>query len=357
MAIVTSDATFRLKNVLKIREQEVEILHQISQAISSNLNLEEVLKHIVELVTEVTKGDSCLIYLLDKNNEELVLRASKNPHAKIIGRIKVKMGEGITGWVAKERQPVAIQKNASNDPRFKVFHNLPEDRYQAFLSVPIITKDEVIGVINVQHRRSRRHADSEKALLTTIASQVGSAIENARLYKETKDKAQQIETLSQVSKTITSSHYLEEMLHLIVSMVAETMNAPVCSIMLLDEKNQELVMKATQSLSQAYARKPNVKIHKSLLGRVILERKPLVIRNVTEEKGYVYQELARREGLCSLVAVPMLIKDKPIGVFCLYTSKERLFPPEEIQLISTIANQAAVAIENTKLMSETMAMQ
>jgi signal transduction protein with GAF and PtsI domain len=353
----SSDTAAKLKLALKMKSQEVGVLHQISQAISGNLNLEDVLRHIVELVSEVTNGDSCLLYLLDKSNEELILRASQNPHPKIIGRIKVKVGEGITGWVARERQPVAIQKNASNDPRFKFFHNLPEDRYQAFLSVPITAKSEVVGVINVQHRKPHRHTDSEAMLLMTIASQVGSTIENARLYEETKKKAQQIETLSKVSKTIASSHYLEEMLHLIVSMVAETMNAPVCSIMLLDEKNQELVLKATQSHSPAYLKKPNIKVHRSLIGKVVLERRPLVIRNVTEEKGYVNQELARQADLRSLVAVPMMIKDKVIGVFNLYTNQERDFAQEEIQLIFTIANQAAVAIENTKLMSETMAMQ
>jgi signal transduction protein with GAF and PtsI domain len=353
----SGDTSAKLKLALKMKTQEVDVLHQISQAISGNLNLEDVLRHILELVTEVTKGDSCLLYLMDKSNEELILRASQNPHPKIIGRIKVKVGEGITGWVARERQPVAIQKNASNDPRFKFFHNLPEDRYQAFLSVPITTKSEVVGVINVQHRKPHRHTESETMLLMTIASQVGSTIENARLYEDTKNKAQQIETLSKVSKTITSSHYLEEMLHLIVSMVAEMMNAPVCSIMLLDDKSQELVLKATQSHSSAYLKKPNIKIHRSLIGKVVLERRPLVIRNVTEEKGYVNQELARQEGLRSLVAVPMMIKDKVIGVFNLYTNKVRDFAQEEIQLISTIANQAAVAIENTKLMSETIAMQ
>ena len=244
----SQDGVNKLKTALKLKNQEIEVLHQISQAISGKLNLEEVLRHIVELVTEVTRGDACLLYLVDKPNEELVLRASKNPHPKIIGRIKIKLGEGITGWVARERQPVAIQKNASNDPRFKLFHNLPEDRYQAFLSVPVITKNEVIGVINVQHRRPHEHTESEKALLMTIATQVGGAIENARLYEETKKKAFQIETLSKVSKTITSNHYLDEMLNLIVSMMAEAMNSPICSIMLLDEKKEELVIKATQSL-------------------------------------------------------------------------------------------------------------
>ncbi len=351
------EAVTKLKAALKLKNQEIEVLHQISQAMSGNLNLEEVLKHIIELVTGVTNGDACLLYLLDKTNEELVLRASRNPHPKIIGRIKVKMGEGITGWVAKEKQPVAIQKNASNDPRFKFFHNLPEDRYQAFLSVPVITKNEVIGVINVQHRRSHRHTPSEKALLMTIAMQVGGAIENARLYAETKKKAMQMETLSKVSKTIASNHYLDEMLQLIVSMMAEAMNSPICSIMLLDEKKEELVIKATQSLSHTYSHKPNIKVHKSLLGRVVLDHKPLVIRDVTQEKGYTYPELAKQEGLRSLVSVPLMIKNAVIGVFNLYTAQERQFSNEEIQLLSTVANQAAVAIENTKLMTETLAMQ
>ena len=351
------DGVAKLKTALKLKNQEIEVLHQISQAVSGNLNLEEVLRHIIELVTEVTRGDACLLYLVDKPNEALVLRASKNPHPKIIGRIKIKLGEGITGWVARERQPVAIQKNASNDSRFKLFHNLPEDRYQAFLSMPVMTKNEVIGVINVQHRRPHKHTESEQALLMTIATQVGGAIENARLYEETKKKAFQIETLSKVSKTITSNHYLDEMLNLIVSMMAEAMNSPICSIMLLDEKKEELVIKATQSLSSAYASKPNINVHKSLLGRVVINRKPLVIRDVTQEKGYNYPELARQEGLRSLVSVPLTIKDNVIGVFNLYTSQERQFSNEEIQLLSTVANQAAVAIENTKLMTETLAMQ
>ncbi|MEW5977753.1 MAG: GAF domain-containing protein [Acidobacteriota bacterium] len=356
-AASSSEAVSKLKSALRLKNQEILVLHQISHAVSANLNLEEVLRHIIELVTELTNCDSCLLYLLDRANEELVLRASKNPHPKIIGRITLKMGEGITGWVAQEKQPVAIQRNAFNDPRFKFFHNLPEDRYQAFLSVPVITKNEVIGVINVQHRRPHRHSTSEKALLTTIASQVGSAIENARLYEETKQKAVQLETLSKISKTITSNRYLDEMLHLIVSMVAEALSSPICSVMLLDEKKEELVIKATQSLSEAYRRKPNIKIHKSLLGRVVLDHKPLIIRDVTKEKGFAYPELAMQEGLRSLVSVPMMIKDKVIGVFNLYTSEERQFSPEEVQILSTVANQAAVAIENTKLMSETMAMQ
>ncbi len=140
-----------LEQALREKTREVDVLHQISESISNTLDLEAVLKHIVEVVVEATKADACLLYLVSDSREELILRASKNPHPKLIGRITIGLGEGITGWVARERTRVVIPSNASDDPRFKFFHNLPEDRYQAFVSVPIMAKKEVVGVIIVQH--------------------------------------------------------------------------------------------------------------------------------------------------------------------------------------------------------------
>jgi signal transduction protein with GAF and PtsI domain len=129
----------QLEQALREKSREVDVLHRISESISNTLDLEAVLRHIVEMVVEVTKADACLLYLLSENRDELILRASKNPHPKLIGRITIGMGEGITGWVARERTRVVIPNSASDDPRFKFFHNLPEDRYQAFVSVPITT--------------------------------------------------------------------------------------------------------------------------------------------------------------------------------------------------------------------------
>ncbi|MDE3020073.1 MAG: GAF domain-containing protein, partial [Nitrospirota bacterium] len=191
-----------LERALREKTREVDVLHRISESISGTLDLEAVLRHIVEMVVEVTRADACLLYLLSESREELILRASKNPHPKLIGRITIGLGEGITGWVARERTRVVIPSNANDDPRFKFFHNLPEDRYQAFVSVPILTKKEVVGVINVQHKRPKRYQPDELALLTTIANQVGGAIENARLYAEMSRKALQVDTLSQVSETV-----------------------------------------------------------------------------------------------------------------------------------------------------------
>src|SRR5438094_7807165 len=127
-----------IQKTLDLAGQELRILHQISQSISSTLNLDQVLRQIVDLVIDVTRGDACLIYLLDETGDNLVLRASKNPHPRLIGKIGMRVGEGITGWVAQEVEPVAIARHASKDTRFKVFHTLPEDKYEAFLSVPIV---------------------------------------------------------------------------------------------------------------------------------------------------------------------------------------------------------------------------
>ena len=126
-----------IQKTLDLAGQELQILYQISQSISATLDLDQVLRQIIDLVIDVTHGDSCLVYLLDETGDNLVLRASKNPHPRLIGKIAVRMGEGITGWVAQEVQPVAISRHASKDIRFKLFHTLPEDKYEAFLSVPI----------------------------------------------------------------------------------------------------------------------------------------------------------------------------------------------------------------------------
>jgi signal transduction protein with GAF and PtsI domain len=342
-----------IRKTLDLAGHELQILHQISQTISCSLDPDQILRHIIDLVVDVTRGDSCLLYLLDETEQSLILRASKNPHPRIIGNISLKVGEGITGWVAREAKAVAIPRHASKDARFKFFHNLPEDRYEAFLSVPIIAPtDRMIGVINVQHRRAHRHTEQEITLLSIIGHQVGGAIENARLYQETSRRAQHLSALAQVGQIIVSGKYLEEMLQLIVSFVTEMMPARVCSIMLVDRKKNELVLKAAKCSSQEYWQRPNLKIGRSLISRVVKEKRPLIVRDVTHEVEYRYPELAKREGVRSLLSVPMIVKDHVIGVINIYVAEEREFSGEEVRLLSTVADQAALAIENTKLMVE-----
>ena len=334
--------------------EELKILRTVVDIASSELDLNLTLQLVVKIVTEMTDADSVFIYLFDEPKKNLVLMASKTAHKKELGNVVLKIGEGITGWVAQENKPVAIKAHAYKDPRFKSFDVLPEDRYEAFLSVPIIYKGKAIGVVNVQHKREQDYSAGTLKLLDSIARQVGSVIEHARLFEETRKKAAQFDSLVKVSQSITSEHYLDEILNLIVVVTAEMLNSKICSIMLLDEKGVDLSIKATQSLSEEYKRKPNVKVENSLTGMVIKTKKPLVVEDVRHEEKYFYRDLAVKEGLTSMVAVPMIVKDKAIGVINVYTKQPHHFDDEELNVLQMVANQAAVAVENTKLMEEAL---
>ena len=168
-----------LEAALRRTEQQLQLFQKISRFMVREMSLQEVLKGIVALVVEFTGCDSCLIYLID--NDELALCASNLPHSTEIGKIRLKIGEGLTGWVAKERRLVAISREAYADPRFKTFRDLPEDTFEAFLSAPVIARNRVVGVINVQHRQQHQHSGNEMELLTTVGEQVGCALVLARM--------------------------------------------------------------------------------------------------------------------------------------------------------------------------------
>jgi two-component system cell cycle sensor histidine kinase/response regulator CckA len=141
--------------------------------------LHETLNKIVEFTTTLVKCDSCFIYAREEN--DLVLRASKNPNHEVVDRLKLKLGEGITGWVAERQEPVAVGVNACEDPRFKMFNDLPEDRFESFLSVPVVTRGRVVAVINIQNRKPHRFSEREIRLVSMIGALAGSEIEMARL--------------------------------------------------------------------------------------------------------------------------------------------------------------------------------
>jgi signal transduction protein with GAF and PtsI domain len=179
----------------------VALLHRISSIVSSELSIDEMLGEIVGLTVQVTDCDACLVYLIERETNELVLRASQVPHQADLGNIRIKVGEGITGWVVEHRSVVALPENAASDSRFKRFQALVEDTYEAFLSVPLVTGGDVIGVINVHHRAPHYHSAEETALLSFVGEQMGGAIvkaflaeENTRLLEETAEMRRQLET-------------------------------------------------------------------------------------------------------------------------------------------------------------------
>lgn len=160
-----------LESRLEHTEQQLRLLQKISRFMVRDISLAESFHGVVELVVEFMECDSCLLYLLER--DELVLCASNNPRPDTIGKVRLKLGEGLTGWVARERRLLSISREAYTDPRFKLFTDLPEDTFEAFLSAPVIVKNRVAGVINVQHRQPHFHTGGEMELLTTVGEQVG----------------------------------------------------------------------------------------------------------------------------------------------------------------------------------------
>jgi signal transduction protein with GAF and PtsI domain len=176
---------------LERTEQQLRLFQKISRFMVRDLSLQDVLKGVVDLVVEFTQCDSCLLYLLD--GEELVLCASNTPHPSTIGKVKLRWNEGLTGWVARERRLLAISREAYKDPRFKTFGDLPEDSFDAFLSAPLIARNRVIGVINVQHRAPHQHTGSEMEVLTTVGEQIGCVLVLARMTSAALESANHVE--------------------------------------------------------------------------------------------------------------------------------------------------------------------
>jgi GAF domain-containing protein len=158
-----------------------------------------------------------------------------------------------------------------------------------------------------------------------------------------------IQALSKVANLITSGLYLEEVLRLIVSVTAEIMNSKICSLMLLYPDKQELVVKATQSISESYNKKPNIKLGEGIAGAVAKENKAICVLDVRKDARYLNRDIAKKEGLYSLASVPLSVKGKVIGVLNCYTSRRHEFTKHELEILTAVANQAAVAIENAEL--------
>lgn len=172
-------------------EQQLAVYQRISRLMVRELSLADTLQSIVKLVSDFTGCDSCLLYLID--NEQLVLCGTSSPHPGQIGKVRLRLDEGLTGWVARERKTLAISMEAYKDVRFKKFSELPEDTFEAFLSAPVIARNRVVGVINVQHRMPHRHSGSEMELLTTVGEQVGCLLVVARMSSSLVEEANHVE--------------------------------------------------------------------------------------------------------------------------------------------------------------------
>jgi uroporphyrinogen-III synthase len=187
-----------MSSTIHIDDSSFNVLHHSVTQIAAADGFHQALDRVLDFAVDLVKCDSCFIYVLA--DEDLILRASKNPHQELLDRLKLRIGQGITGWVAEHHEPVAVSREAFKDPRFQRFNELPEDRYEAFLSVPLFSRGRLVGVMNLQHREPHVYSARDIRLLSTIGSLAGAEIELARLETENSDLSQQLETRKLVER-------------------------------------------------------------------------------------------------------------------------------------------------------------
>jgi len=216
-------------------ERHLRLLTETAEAVNSSLDLQEVLTLIARKVAEALGTDACFVYLYDERADELILRATYGAQlGEEERKPRMRIGEGLTGSSAAERQPVMIAEHANLDPRFKAFKNLPEGEYESILAVPILAREKLEGALNVRTRHPREFSLAEMDLLVAIAGQVAQSIQHARLYEEAQSRVRELSALAKISEAVSESLYVEESLEAIVKTTMQAVNATGAAVVLDD---------------------------------------------------------------------------------------------------------------------------
>ena len=215
--------------------RHLQLLTDTIAAVNSSLDLEEVLRLVARNVADALGADACFVYLHDERAGDLVLRATYGTRVEeMTRRPRLHIGEGITGWAAAERAPVMLPSNAELDARFKSFPNLPEDRFESILAVPILARDRMEGALNIRTVEPREFTTGEVDLLLAIAAQVAQSIQHARLYADAQRRVEELEALARISEAVSDSLYLEESLAAIVETTMDALAATGAALVLED---------------------------------------------------------------------------------------------------------------------------
>ncbi|HEY0755163.1 MAG TPA: GAF domain-containing protein [Ktedonobacteraceae bacterium] len=336
----------RLAQELESRTNENILLNEVISTIGSTLKLDEVLSHVVDTITRATSCQAAFLYLYDQDKEHLVLASTGEAYRHHIKKISLALGEGVAGWVGKHQQPVTIREGSLNDPRFRPYPELEEEKFQSLMSVPILSKErQLIGVITVHTIAPYEFTEQHQTFAMNTAALVGSAIENARLYENTQRKLNTLTSLSLLSQTITSGLYLDDMLRSLSTLAAQIMEADLCVIMLMDQGRGRLVVRA--SSSQLNGRALNLQAldldHQNwekLRASNTPEGGTSTLERLNSPKDSQYKVL---------LSAPLISGTEQLGLLNCYSSQARRYTTEEQTLLTTIANQVAIAIKNSHL--------
>ena len=325
------------------RYERLQLLYQVSNVIHSTLEPQEALQLIVSEAVRLMHASSGSVVLINPTSGFLEIHASQNLLAAAT-RLKLRVGEGITGWVARTGKPACVG-NVTQDPRYVMARR----GVRSELAVPLEVNGETRGVLNVDSDRADAFTAEDQELLQELAIQAAKVIQNTWLYEQLRLKVHLFESLASVSRTINSTLNLDEALQVITREACLLMRARVCSLMMLDESREWLDLRASHGAGEAYLNKPRLPVDDSLLGVVVRRKKPMQVANVQTSSRYQHVEVARCEGLVSLLSVPLIFAGQAIGTLSVYMGRPYNFSNEEISILSALAELSAIAIEKARL--------
>src|SRR6202142_3208022 len=325
------------------RYERLNLLYQVSNVIHSTLEPQEALQLIVSEAVRLMRASSGSVVLINPTSSFLEIHAAQGLPSSA-ARLQLRPGEGITGWVARYGKPARVG-DVTKDARYVAARS----GVRSELAVPLEVNGETRGVLNVDSDRVDAFSIEDQELLQELAVQASKVIQNTWLYEQLRLKVRLFESLSSVSRTINSTLNLDEALRAITRKACVLMSARMCSLMMLDESREWLDLRASYGAGEAYIKKPRLAVEESLLGVVARRKKPLQIANVQTSSRYQNVEVARREGLISLLSVPLLFAGQSIGTLNVYTSRLYNFSNEEIRILSALAELSAIAIEKARL--------
>src|SRR5690348_13339286 len=319
------------------------LLLEVADVVNTTLDLDTTLRRVAELVRKVIDYEIFGILLLNEKTQELYFRLSVGPSRAVAERLRIKLGEGVTGVAAQKAEAILIDDVAA-DPRY--ISALPNVRSE--LAVPLIVKNRVIGVIDIESPQPNHFTEEHKRLLTLIASRMAVGIENARLYTRVSRQARTLLLLNEIARELTSILKLDELLKRVGELLSRLIDFQMFSILLLDAAGEKLQHRFSLRFQENIQLKHDIPIGQGIVGYSAQEKRALLVRDVKKDPRYIETNPETRSEL----AVPLIYKDKVIGVLDLEHTRKGFFTEDHQRTITTLAAQIAIAIENARLYEE-----
>ena len=326
------------------RSSEVEpLLLEVADVVNTTLDLETTLKRVAELVRKVIDYEIFAILLLNEQRQELYVRFHVGYPPEVADRLRVKMGQGVTGRAAQTRQAVLVADATQESFYLEAVPNVHSE-----LAIPLIVKNRVIGVIDIEAREKGYFTEEHKRLLTLIASRMAVGIENARLHTRTTRQARTLLLLNEIARELTSILNLDELLRRIAELLNRLIDYQMFSIMLLDSTGEKLQHRFSLRFQENIQLKHDVPLGKGVVGYAVQHQQAVLVPDVNKDPRYIRLNPETRSEL----AVPLIYKDKVIGVLDLEHTKRGFFTDDHQRTVTTLAAQVAIAIENARLYEE-----